>query len=338
MNSHSERLYATPKQWLMRRVQLICITVFLVSTFFPPFVPAESFSVEDVPVEVPNVLMVEEGFIMKSSSLTEQGMRRAYAEGIVHVVKEGENIEKLASRYGIHPDTIRWANTLGAGDTLRPGDELLILPVDGVVHTVKQGQTLAGIAELYERDIEEIALQNRIDGGFILAGQELIIPNARPVVERKPTVAVVQKPPASTLPGQKPLPPAVSAPPSGGVLQLPCGNCIYTQGYRPGHYAVDLQTKGGGPIFASEDGTVVRSEHGWSGGYGNVVEIDHGNGLVTLYAHNKELYVNMGEKVRRGQVIAWMGNTGRVYGATGIHVHFEVRVHGVKKNPLLYLQ
>jgi murein DD-endopeptidase MepM/ murein hydrolase activator NlpD len=119
---------------------------------------------------------------------------------------------------------------------------------------------------------------------------------------------------------------------------MPCNNCAYTQYFHPGHYAVDIQTKGGGPIFAAEAGTVIRAETGWNGGYGNVIEIDHGNGLVTLYGHNKELYVKVGDTVARGQEISWMGNTGQVYGATGIHVHFEVRVNGVKKNPLLYLK
>ena len=70
---------------------------------------------------------------------------------------------------------------------------------------------------------------------------------------------------------------------------------------------------------------------------GTVIEIDHGDGVVTLYGHNEVLYVKKGDTVTRGQEISKMGNTGRVYGATGIHVHFEVRVNGVKKNPLLYL-
>lgn len=119
---------------------------------------------------------------------------------------------------------------------------------------------------------------------------------------------------------------------------MPCSGCSYTQYYNPGHYAVDIQQKGGGPIYAAEAGTVVRADTGWNGGYGNVIEIDHGNGLITLYAHNKELYVKVGDQVTRGQNISFMGNTGRVYGKTGIHVHFEVIVNGVKKNPLLYLK
>ena len=119
---------------------------------------------------------------------------------------------------------------------------------------------------------------------------------------------------------------------------MPCEDCNFTQYFHPGHYAVDIQERGGGPIFAAEAGTVIRADYGWDGGYGNVIEIDHGNGLVTLYGHNKELYVKKGDHVTRGQNISWMGNTGRVFGATGIHVHFEVRVNGEKKNPLLYLK
>ena len=81
-----------------------------------------------------------------------------------------------------------------------------------------------------------------------------------------------------------------------------------------------------------------RADEGWNGGYGNVVVIDHGNGIQTLYAHNKTLYVQKGDIVTRGQPIAFMGNTGLVHGPTGIHLHFEVHVNGFKKNPLIYLQ
>lgn len=279
---------------------------------------------------------------MKSSSLTEQGTRRAYAQGIVHTVVEGENLERIAERYGISVDTIRWANKLEGSTPLKPGQELLILPVDGLLHIVTQGQTLEKIADLFAVPAEEIANQNQLRGSFILAGQELIIPGGRPIVTKPPKVAAKLESSAQRgeprEPKVAPAVPAASALPTRGVLQMPCNACLFTQYYHPGHYAVDLQTKGGGPVFAAEDGTVVRAAYGWNGGFGNVIEIDHGNGLFTLYAHNKELYVQKGDRVARGKVISWMGNTGRVYGQTGIHVHFEVRVGGIKRNPLLYLQ
>lgn len=292
---------------------------------------------------------------MKSSSLTRQGARRAYARGIIHVVKEGESLERLAGRYNISAKTIRWANDLPEAGTLQPGDELLILPVDGVIHTVKRGQTLLRIAELYEVPAEQIVTQNELENNFILAGQELIIPGGTPIVG-KPTVVAAAATPSAV---KTDVPPGTTAAPvkpatspvvrtsqeiaaadiTYGVLQKPCSAaCFVTQYYNAGHYAVDLQEKGGGNIYAAEAGTVIRAEYGWNGGYGNVVEIDHGNGLVSLYAHNKDIYVNTGDTVERGDIVSSMGNTGRVYGKTGIHVHFEVRLKGVKKNPMLYIQ
>jgi len=81
---------------------------------------------------------------------------------------------------------------------------------------------------------------------------------------------------------------------------------------------------------------VVKSQCGWNGGYGCVVVLDHGDGFQTLYAHLSELAAAVGDSVGQGSQIGTMGNTGRVYGATGIHLHFEVVDNGVKKNPLAY--
>ena len=338
----SSSLPPPPKHWLSLRVRLMTLGAFLCSLLAPPFIPQATlaFHEEDVLV-LPQFLLVEDGFLMKSSSLTEQGTRRAYAQGIIHTVTEGDNLERLAERYGIPVNTIRWANKLEGNTPLKPGQELLILPVDGVLHIVTQGQTLGKIADLYSVPIEEITSQNHLRGGFILAGQELIIPGGRPIVAKTTQIAAKTPPPPRGEPREPLTPPpvpAIAAQPTRGVLQMPCNACLYTQYYHPGHYAIDLQTKGGGAVFAAEDGIVIRAEYGWNGGFGNVIEIDHGNGLFTLYAHNKELYVQKGEHVARGKVISWMGNSGRVYGQTGIHVHFEVRVNGIKRNPLLYLQ
>jgi len=334
------------RNWLSIRIRLVCVTTFVIGTLLPPYIPKEALAQtdEDIAGDAPQFLLVEDGFLMKSSSLTQQGSRRAYAEGLIHVVRDGESIAQIADKYGIKPDTVRWANKLDVGAGLKPGQQLIILPVDGVLHTVTRGQTLTRIAELYDIPPADIARQNNVQGGFILAGQELIIPGAKPIVAAPTVIATQPKPNVAVTPGQKPQPPSPGKPtgtvatPTTGVLQMPCNSCSYTQYFHPGHYAVDIQQRGGGPIYASEAGTVIRADTGWNGGYGNVIEIDHGNGLITLYAHNKELYVKVGDTVERGTEISYMGNTGRVYGKTGIHVHFEVRANGVKKNPILYLK
>jgi len=337
------------RYWLSLRIRLVLVVTFMVGTLLPPYIPKEALAQgeSDIPGDTPQFLLVEDGFLMKSSSLTRQGSRRAYAEGLIHTVAAGESVERIADKYRIKPETIRWANKLDATTTIKPGQQLVVLPVDGVLHTVTRGQTLSRIAELYDIPSEEISSQNRIQGGFIVAGQELIVPGARPIVAA-PTQVATLPPGTKPVPGQKaplkPQPPSpgkptdIAAVPTAGVLQMPCNSCTYTQYYHPGHYAVDIQQKGGGAIFAAEAGTVIRADIGWNGGYGNVIEVDHGNGLVSLYAHNKELYVKRGDAIARGQQISFMGNTGRVYGKTGIHVHFEVRMNGVKKNPLLYLK
>lgn len=349
-------------RWLSLRVRILCMFVFVVGGIVPPYVPKAALSADDNTISSVQFLFVEEGFLMKSSSLGEQGSRLAFNEGLIYTVKAGDTVEKVAGSFNIKPETVRNANNLDESAALQPGQELIILPVDGVMHTVRKGQTLARISELYSIPQEEIARQNRIQGGFIIADQQLIIPGGKPIGDLPPAIAsagetlrFTEKLPARDIQlklrqlneqgaragSVTPVPPSATAraTPTAGILQMPCGNCFYTQYYHPGHYAVDIQTRGGGPIYASEGGTVIRADaSGWNGGYGNVIEVDHGNGLVTLYAHNKELYVKEGDTVERGQQIAWMGNTGLVYGATGIHIHYEVRVNGDKKNPLLYLE
>lgn len=94
------------------------------------------------------------------------------------------------------------------------------------------------------------------------------------------------------------------------------------------HTGIDLAVPEGTPVKAAMDGVVKTA--GPRGGYGKAVEIDHGNGLTTLYAHNSELAVMPGERVVAGQVIAAAGQTGR---ATGAHLHLEVRVEGKPTNP-----
>ncbi|MFC2728891.1 MAG: M23 family metallopeptidase [Centipeda sp. (in: firmicutes)] len=98
------------------------------------------------------------------------------------------------------------------------------------------------------------------------------------------------------------------------------------------HQGIDIAADMGTPIVATADGIVTAA--GWNGGYGNMVDVDHGGGIVTRYGHASALAVTVGQKVRRGEVIAYVGSTGR---STGPHVHYEVRVDGQPVNPAGYL-
>lgn len=98
------------------------------------------------------------------------------------------------------------------------------------------------------------------------------------------------------------------------------------------HAGIDISADYGDLVKAADEGVVISA--GWLGGYGYTVMIDHGAGIITLYAHNSELTVSAGEMVLKGQTVALAGSTGY---ATGPHCHFEVRVHGQTTDPLNYL-
>jgi len=103
-------------------------------------------------------------------------------------------------------------------------------------------------------------------------------------------------------------------------------------GKRKMHEGLDIAARTGTPVYATADGIVssIRTEPG----YGKVVTIDHGYGYRTVYGHNSKYNVKVGQRVRRGDMVAAVGNTGR---STGSHVHYEVRLNGVPVNPHKYL-
>ncbi len=124
-------------------------------------------------------------------------------------------------------------------------------------------------------------------------------------------------------------------PPSSAGLVWPVSGPI-TSGFGPRwgrmHEGIDIAGSSGTPIAAAATGTVISA--GWSGGYGQLVVLDHGNGLSTAYAHLSSISVSAGQTVPQGSAVGGMGTTGS---STGVHLHFEVRVNGAAVNPLGYL-
>lgn len=140
------------------------------------------------------------------------------------------------------------------------------------------------------------------------------------------TYAVTEDVIASSIPSRKPI--------SEGWMSSYYGNRIDPFNGKPTfHHGIDFAGREGSNIVAVAYGMVS-----WTGkrsGYGNTVEIDHGNGYISRYAHNKSLLVNMGDKIAKGQTIALMGSTGR---STGPHVHFELLREGRTINPYSFVK
>ena len=250
---------------------------------------------------------------------------RTKEEISTYVVEFGDTISDIALRFGLAPETIMWSNpSLGDNpDLLRVGQELVILPVDGVYHQVGEEDTIEGIATTYKVEPEAIInyALNELDPDepTIQPGQWVVVPGGtKPYVPR--TVTAYSGPVSE------------DATKGTGIFGWPASGSI-TQGYWAAHPGLDIAGWLGAPITASDSGHVVAA--GWDDtGYGYFVVIDHGNGFQTLYAHLQAYYVDAGNDVAKGEVIAEMGSTGN---STGPHLHFEIRQGTIQRNPYGFL-
>jgi len=269
------------------------------------------------------------GTVLPADNTAPSASRRGMT---TYVVKSGDTLGQIASSFGVSVETILWTNNLSIRSYLRLGQELKILPGTGLLHTVVRGDTVLRIASIYKADAKAIIQANTLqnDGSDIVVGEQLFIPGG---VKPQP-VYVAPKVTQNPL-RQVSAPPPSSASPAGSGYLWPTAVTSITQYFGWRHTGVDIAGPKGTPIYASRSGTIIKSQCGWNGGYGCYVIIDHGAGVHTLYGHNSELLVGVGQEVSQGQTIALMGSTGR---STGPHVHFEVRVRGKQQNPLQYVR
>jgi murein DD-endopeptidase MepM/ murein hydrolase activator NlpD len=241
----------------------------------------------------------------------------------VYVVRKGDTVASIAKLFEVSVSTVLSANDLKKGTKLVEGDVLFILPISGTEHTVKKGQTLKGIAALYKVDASDIIQFNGFDEDTKLAiGDKIMIPGGEMIDEGgdKPaanlgSAVAKDKNYYATHPIQSV---------SGYFIDpLPTGPRIRkTQGlHGPGHRGIDIGAPIGTPIYASASGVVLIAKTGWSGGYGNMVIVQHPNGTKTLYAHMSKVITHTGAEVTQGEVIGLVGSTGH---STGPHIHFEV--------------
>jgi LysM repeat protein len=247
---------------------------------------------------------------------------------VEYVIQPGDVIGMIAEKFGVSANTILWENDLTWNSTIRPGQKINILQDSGMNHEVASGDTVLAIAKKYQADASKIVEANKLaDASDISIGDLLFIPEG----VRPTRIVSSYRPPAATT--SNVTPPSATDINTGSKLLWPVLSHRITQYYHWGHSGLDVGDKTGNPIYAAEAGKVERS--GWSKGYGYNVVINHGNGIKTLYAHSSKLLVSVGDSVSRGQTIALVGNTGW---STGPHIHFEVRVNEVRKNPLNYIK
>jgi len=214
--------------------------------------------------------------------------------GAWYTVSPGETLEQIAARAGVPPEDILEINGLARASDVRPGKII-----------------------------------------YVLAGPRSAPGSMPPTVPAPSAGALAPSSPAANLP-----PPAlasIAVAPASGRFRWPIDGAAVGSpfGTRAGrqHEGIDLPAPIGTPVYAAADGQVVYAGSGIRG-YGNMIVIQHEGDLLTVYAHNSQLLVARGDKVRVGQRIALSGQSGH---ATGPHLHFEVRSGQIPVDPVSYL-
>ncbi len=241
-----------------------------------------------------------------------------------YIVRDGDTLDSIAQLFKVSRNTIRWQNDIKRGQSIKPGQELIILPVSGVMHTITKGDTLVKIAKTYGGEIEDIKNFNDIaSDAELIIGRKVIVPNGeKQEVLPKPISIISKVTRILTQPFTKGKWNSKEMVINGYMHPTRFAG-LKTQGYHHEWRAIDIGLPIGTPIYASMGGTVkIANRSGFGGGYGLYVYIEHSNGSGTMYAHLSTVSVRSGEKVSQGDEIGLSGNTGR---STGPHLHFEIR-------------
>ena len=254
-------------------------------------------------------------------------------------VSRGDSMFAIAESFKLEPETILWANYDILQDdphSLKPGQVLSIPPADGIYYQWKENDTLDSVANEFNADVEDILSYpgNDIDlaDPKITSGEWVMIPGGeREFVQwLVPTVATGASGTSST--SQSACPGGAVG--SGSFVWPADAHSLSGNDYWSGHLGIDIAAGEGAPVYAADSGVVTMAQGGWNYGYGNVIQIDHGNGYSTVYAHLSVIGVGVCTSVSAGQWIGAAGNTGNSQGA---HLHFEVRQSGGFINPWFVL-
>lgn len=301
---------------------------------------------EDVSIEAGNVKVSE---IQSPEKILEQ-IQEGKEEVKTHVVEEGESFWMIAHNNDLSVDELQKLNADTVPEKLQIGQEIVLTkqePLVSVVVTkeVTVEETIAHSTE-YKDTSSLLKGENKVvtkgsDGKKSVTyevkeanGSTLEKNVVKEVVISEPVTEVVNRGTGSIKISSRS---AYNSGGGSGTLAWPLSSNKITSPYgtrsRGFHSGIDLAAKTGTSVYAAAGGTVELAS--WYYGYGNCIVINHGNGVKTRYAHLSAYKVSVGATVSRGQLIALSGNTGN---STGPHLHFEVIVNGVTKNPVNYLK
>lgn len=297
----------------------------------------EAKFIEDIKIEKRNIPLNE---LMDKDDLLKY-IQTGTEEIRTHLVEVGESLWTISKIYGIPVEDLIEANSDKNPDKLQIGDEIKLLVPKSMV-------TVATVEEVKYKEKVDYEVKVEYDSNMYKTEKKVkvkgsqgekevfakIVRHNGAVVDKEILEEKIIEKPVDELvvKGTKEVPKTVA---TGAFLMPTRGSISSRYGMRNGrmHRGLDIAARTGTPIKAADGGKVVFA--GRRGAYGNLVEIDHGNGYVTRYGHCSSINVKVGERVYKGQVIAKVGNTGR---STGSHLHFEILRNGRNQNPANYVR
>ena len=264
---------------------------------------------------------------------------RPSQEVVEYTVERGDSVFSIAKLYNIKPETVLWANydqLKDSPDMLTPGMKLKIPPINGVYYEWQKSDTLQSVANAFGSSVEDIIgwTGNQLDltDPTVAAGTWVMIPDGHRAFKTwfVPQIARGKAGVSKSVYGPGACEGSYDgAYGTGGFIWPSANHYLSGNDFWSGHLGIDIAGGLGDAVFASDSGVIVFA--GWStGGYGNMIMIDHGNGYQTVYGHLSKVNVGCGQSVYQGNYIGAIGSTGN---STGAHLHFEIRLNGQFVDP-----
>jgi len=263
----------------------------------------------------------------------------------IHVVKSGESVWLIARKNNMRVKDLETANPGKNMELIHIGDELKLVSIKPLISVRTQEKMTLTEAIPFAQKVEQSGALYKDQAKIKVKGvqgQRTIVADVVKVngqiVEKKVLSEKILKQPKTQyiVKGTKAIPASFGSlrfrMPSSGKINTYFAARGYLWG-RDRHRGIDIDGRTGDAVVASDGGKVIKT--GYNGRSGNFIEISHGRGYVTFYAHLSKIGVKTGQNVGKGQYIGKVGNTGH---STGSHLHFEIRINGTPVNPFKYMR